>query len=122
MKNLRVISILAILALAITPAAFATNGYFLHGIGTSSKAMAGATTALAQEALDADTNPAAGVFVQPGHSFSLALFNPERQYTITGSPSGMPQTFGLTPGTVSSKSTLFPMPAIGFNFRPMSAL
>lgn len=114
------VSLLAVLLLAALPA-FATNGYFLHGIGTSSKAMAGATTALAQEALDSDTNPAAGVFVERGRSFSLALFSPDRQYTITGNPSGMPQTFGLTPGTVSSESKYFPMPAAGFNFRPNDA-
>jgi long-chain fatty acid transport protein len=80
--------------------------------------MAGATAALPTEALDADTNPALGVFVDRGHSFSLALFNPDRQYTVTGNPSGMPQTFGLAPGTVASKSNFFPMPAAGFNFRP----
>ena len=118
MKNRRLVSILAALALAMAPALFATNGYFLHGIGTGSKAMAGATVALPLEALDADTNPALGVFVDRGHSFSLALFNPDRQYTITGNPSGMPGTFGLTPGTVASKSNYFPMPAAGFNFRP----
>ncbi|MEO8034110.1 MAG: outer membrane protein transport protein [Acidobacteriota bacterium] len=118
MKRSLLISLLAIVVLAAAPAAFATNGYFVHGIGTQSKAMAGATVALPQEALDADTNPAAGVFVGRGHSFSLALFNPERQYTITGNPSGYPQTFGLTPGTVASKSKYFPMPAAGFNFRP----
>jgi len=117
MTRNRLAPILAVL-LAIAPAAFATNGYFLHGIGTSSKAMAGATTALPQEALDADTNPAAGVFVERGRSFSLSLFSPDRQYTITGNPSGYPQTFGLTPGTVSSESKYFPMPAAGFNFRP----
>ncbi len=105
-------------ALLIAMPALATNGYFLHGIGTGSKSMAGATTAFPLEALDADTNPAAGVFVPGGYSFSLALFNPERQYTVTGNPSGYPQTFGLTPGTVTSKSTLFPMPAFGYNVRP----
>lgn len=117
MKNLRWISIL-VLALLVTPAVFATNGYFVHGIGTGSKAMAGATVALPQEALDAETNPAAGVFVNRGYSFSLALFNPNREYTITGNPSRVPQTFGLAPGTVASKSKYFPMPAAGFNFRP----
>lgn len=117
MKNIRWIFVLTV-ALAAAPAALATNGYFVHGVGTGSKAMAGATTALPLEALDADTNPALGVFVGPGHSFSLALFSPDRQYTITGSPSGMPQTFGLTPGTVSSKSKYFPMPAAGYNLRP----
>ena len=117
-KLRRIVPLAAVLALVIAPAAFATNGYFLHGIGTSSKAMAGATTAMAQEALDADTNPAAGVFVGRGYSLSLALFSPDRQYTVNGNPSGYPGTFGLTPGTVSSKSNYFPMPAAGMNFRP----
>lgn len=118
MKNRRWIPILVALVVAVAPTAFATNGYFLHGIGTDSKAMAGATVALPQEALDADTNPAVGVFVERGHSYSLALFNPDRQYTITGNPSGVPQTFGLKPGTVTSESKYFPMPAAGINFRP----
>ncbi|HEV2720754.1 MAG TPA: outer membrane protein transport protein [Thermoanaerobaculia bacterium] len=111
-------------ALLVAVPALATNGYFLHGIGTGSKAMAGATTAFPLEALDADTNPAAGVFVPRGYSFSLGFFSPDRQYTVTGSPSGYPQTFGLTPGTVASKSKLFPMPAFGYNVRPndLSAL
>jgi len=110
-------TIFAIVLLVASPL-FATNGYFLHGVGTASKAMAGATTALPQEALDADTNPAAGVFVTPGYSLSLALFNPDRQYTVTGNPSGYPQTFGLKPGTVTSRSNYFPMPAFGYNIRP----
>ena len=114
----RWVFLLAAIALTVAPAAFATNGYFMHGIGTESKALAGANTALPQEALDVETNPAAGAFVERGHSLSLAIFNPERQYTITGAPSGYPQTFGLAPGTVKSKSEFFPMPAVGFHFRP----
>lgn len=106
------------IALVLAPAAFATNGYFMHGIGTASKAMAGASTALAQEALDSETNPAAGVFVDRGYSVSLALFSPDRNYNVSGNPSGIPQTFGLTPGRVSSESKYFPMPSLGFNFRP----
>lgn len=112
----KLILILATLFLAST--AFATNGYFLHGVGTASKAMAGASTALPQEALDSDTNPAGGVFVNSGYSLSLALFSPDRQYTVSGSPSGYPGTFGLTPGTVTSKSDYFPMPSVGWNIRP----
>lgn len=115
---MRKLGFILMLAALVAPAALATNGYFVHGIGTDSKAMAGANTALPQEALDVDTNPAAGVFVPSGYSLSLALFSPDRQYTVTGNPTGMPQTFGLTPGTVSSKSKLFPMPAAGVNFRP----
>jgi long-chain fatty acid transport protein len=111
-------SLLAVLVLAAAPAAFATNGYFMHGVGTASKAMAGATTALPQDALDVETNPAAGVFLERGQTYSLAFFSPDRQYTVSGAPSGMPQTFGLTPGTVTSKSKYFPIPALGFHFRP----
>ncbi len=109
---------LAVLLILIAPAAFATNGYFTHGLGTTSKGMAGANTAMAEEALDAETNPAAVVFVPGGYSLSLALFSPDRQYTISGAPSGYPQTFGLTPGTVRSESKYFPMPALGYNVRP----
>jgi long-chain fatty acid transport protein len=110
--------LIVIVMLLVAPAAFATNGYFTHGQGTISKAMAGANTALAQEVLDTETNPAAAAFVDKGYSLSLALFNPERKYTIDGVPSGMQGTFGLTPGTVESKSTLFPMPSFGLNMRP----
>ena len=106
------------LIVAAAPAAFATNGYFMHGVGTASKAMAGASSALPQEALDVETNPAAGVFVNRGYSLSMALFNPDRSYTVTGNPSGYPQTFGLAPGKVSSKSNYFPMPSVGWNMRP----
>lgn len=118
MKATRWMSLLAVLVLAAAPAAFATNGYFMHGVGTASKAMAGATTALPQDALDVETNPAAGVFLERGQTYSLAFFSPDRQYTVSGAPSGVPQTFGLTPGTVTSKSKYFPIPALGFHFRP----
>lgn len=105
------------IALALATPLFATNGYFTHGQGTASKAMVGATTAIAQDALDADTNPAAAALIKNGYSVSLALFSPNRDYTIVGNPSGMQGTFGLTPGKVSSKSTAFPMPAFGYNYR-----
>lgn len=121
MRSIRWMYLVAALALVVAPAAFATNGYFMHGVGTASKAMAGASTAFPQEALDVETNPALGVFLDRGHSFSMAMFSPDRQYTISGNPSGYPQTFGLTPGTVESKSNYFPMPAAGFHFRPNNA-
>ena len=110
--------VLSILLVLVAPAAFATNGYFTHGQGTMSKALAGANTALTQEALDAEANPAAAAFVERGYSASLALFSPDRSYTVTGAPSGYPGTFGLQPGTVSSKSKYFPMPSFGLNLRP----
>ena len=115
---MRKLALILSFGLLLASPLFATNGYFVHGTGTASKAMAGASVALPQEALDADTNPAAAVFVPGGYSFSLALFSPDRQYTVIGNPSGYPQTFGLQPGTVSSKSNYFPMPGAGLNLRP----
>jgi long-chain fatty acid transport protein len=114
----RILVLTAILALAVAPAAFATNGYFTHGNGTLNKSMAGAGVALPQEAMDVTNNPAAAAFLEHGYSASLALFSPDRQYTVSGNPSGYPGTFGLTPGTVGSKSDYFPMPAAAANFRP----
>ena len=108
----------AVLLLAAAPAALATNGYFTHGTGTMSKSMAGAGVALARESMDTAANPAAAAFLDRGNSASLGLFSPDRQYSIRGNPSGYPQTFGLTPGTVSSESEFFPMPALAMNFRP----
>lgn len=116
--------VLVVLLVLVAPAAFATNGYFTHGQGTTSKAMAGANTALSQEALDAEANPASIAFIDGGYSASLALFSPDRSYTVNGAPSGQPNTFGLQQGTVSSRSKYFPMPSFGFNIRtsPRDAL
>ena len=41
----------------------ATNGYFAHGYGARSKALAGATSALPQDAMAAAVNPAGMAFV-----------------------------------------------------------
>ncbi len=110
-------ALVLVLALAAVPL-FATNGYFLHGQGPVNKAMAGAGSALPQDPLAAASNPAAIAFVDAGMIANLALFNPNRSYTVTGMPSGMQGTFGLMPGTVDSESELFLMPSIAANWRP----
>ncbi len=114
-------ALLAILVLAAFPLS-ATNGYFAHGQGPAAKAMGGAGIALPQDPLAATTNPAAIAFVDPGMIVELALFNPNRGYTITGMPSGIQGTFGLAPGTVDSKSELFLMPSLAANWRPSDRL
>lgn len=112
----RSISLTMILFLCITAtSAFATNGHFSHGIGTKSKAMAGAGVALALDSLAAGTNPAAMVFVGSRWDFGVALFNPNRKYTVTGNPSGFPGTFGLAPGTYESDTNYFLIPSLGVN-------
>lgn len=111
-------TLLLFLALAVVLApsvARATNGYFEHGYGTDYKAMAGAGVALPLGSLAAATNPAAMAFVGERFDVALALFNPNRYYTVTGAPSGYPGTFGLAPGKVESGSRYFPVPSLGYN-------
>lgn len=104
--------------LAFGGQALATNGYFAHGFGTKSKAMGGAGVALPQDAMIGATNPAGMVFVGKRLDVGLALFNPVRQYSVGGTPSGYPGTFGLTPGTVKSGRDWFAVPHLGYN-RPI---
>jgi long-chain fatty acid transport protein len=102
---------------ALAAPARATDGYFSHGYGTHYKGIAGAGVALHLDSLAAATNPAAMVFLGPRFDASLALFSPDRYYSVTGNPSGYPGTFGLTPGEVRSDSRAFPVPALGANWK-----
>lgn len=116
-KGLKVLCA-ALAALGLLPSsAQATNGYFAHGYGTKRKGMAGAGVAFAFDTLGPATNPAATAFVGRRYDVGIALFNPNRDYTVTGAPSGFPGTFGLAPGTVESDSRFFPIPHLGANWR-----
>ncbi len=114
----------AIASVAFTTRAYATNGYFAHGYGVNDQAMAGAGVALPQDALDAAVNPANMVFAGQRLDLAISFFNPNREYTVTGNPSGLPGTFGLAPGTVKSDTKWFVIPAIGANWmlNPTSSL
>ncbi len=101
---------------ALAPAAEATNGYFTHGYGTANKGLAGAGVALPQDALTIATNPAGIAFLTKRYDVGLAIFNPNRSYTIVGNPTGFPGTFGLLPGTVESDSEYFGVPYFGANW------
>ena len=94
--------------------AYATNGYFAHGYSIESKALGGAGVALPQGSLDASVNPALMAFVGTRADISLSIFNPNREYTVKGTPSGL--GFGLDPGTVKSDSKYFLVPAMGVNW------
>lgn len=115
MRRLLNVTILVAAATILPVSAHATNGYFLTGVGTDSKAMAGAGVALPQGALSAATNPAGLAFVGDRVDLGIALFNPNRDYTVTGAPSGYEGTFGLTPGEVESDSRYFPIPSAGYS-------
>ena len=110
-------SMAVLLALAMVSPALATNGYFTHGYGTLSKALAGAGVALPQDTMAAAINPAGMVFVGKHYDIGVSFFSPDRSYTVTGNPSGFPGTFGLTPGKVESDSDYFYIPYFGGNWR-----
>lgn len=95
----------------VAGSAAATDGYFSLGYGTPYKGMAGAGQALHLSTLASATNPATIAFVK-GYDVGLALFAPNREYSVSGNPSGYPGTFGLAPGTYESHSTGFVMPSM----------
>jgi Outer membrane protein transport protein (OMPP1/FadL/TodX). len=92
----------------------ATDGYFSCGYGTQSKGMGGVGIAWYKNSL-INGNPAGHVFLGKQYQVGVGFFNPNREYTVTGIPSGAP-AFGLMPGTVESDSKLFLMPSMGANW------
>lgn len=116
MKSSRALAVTVLLT-GLAGSAFATDGYFSHGYGTAYKAMAGAGVALHLDTLAPATNPAALAFLGQRYDVGVALFNPNREYSVSGSPSGFPGTFGLAPGTVESGSRYFPIPSLGANWK-----
>ena len=106
----KLVALLAVALVAAAPA-IATNGYFSLGYGTPYKGMAGAGQALHLNTLASATNPATIAFVK-GYDVSFAVFNPNREYTVSGNPSGYPGTFGLAPGTYESNSRAFLIPGL----------
>jgi long-chain fatty acid transport protein len=120
MKTRISIALVALLALTAAPA-LATDGYFQLGYGTAQNGMGGTGVALSLNTMSPATNPAGNAWVT-GYDLGLAVFNPNREFTVTGSPSGYPGTFGLQPGTVKSGSTVFLMPSIGANWKLNDAM
>jgi long-chain fatty acid transport protein len=115
MKTFKLLALMLALTL-VSGAGHATNGYFAHGYGTFYKALAGAGVAFPLNTMAPSTNPAAMVMVGKRYDLGIAAFAPDREYTVTGNPSGFPGTFGLAPGTVKSGSGFFAIPAFGANW------
>jgi long-chain fatty acid transport protein len=113
----------AVIACASVPTlAVATNGYFSHGWGTKSKAMAGVATALPQDTLVTATNPAGMAFVGNSFDVALAFFNPSsRGYKANNDfavdpNSGFPTGPFIAPGEYDSEGDWFLIPSFGFNY------
>ncbi len=62
-----------------------TNGYFAHGTGIKTRALAGAGAALPLDTMAAATNPAGMVFIGNQFDVGTILFHPDRGYSSSES-------------------------------------
>ena len=120
MRNKQHLAWGAALLLALPGLSSATNGYFTHGYGSSSKALAGGGIALPQDSLAAATNPAGMVWVGDRMDLGAALFSPRREYTggntFAPLPGPMaPYTFPIMAGNHDSENNIFLIPSFGWN-------
>lgn len=75
--------IAGVLLAVASGSANATNGYFSHGYSVSQRAMAGAATAMAEDAMTASVNPAAGFWVGNATDYGLSIFAPIRDHSVS---------------------------------------
>jgi long-chain fatty acid transport protein len=118
----------ALVFIAASGSALATNGYFTHGVGAESKGMAG--TGIGSNAnmgtIITASNPALGVFAGDSWEAGLSLFSPRRSYEASAqSSNGAPidigggvflPTHSIAPGEVNSSSEWFPIPYVAKNW------
>ena len=97
------------LAAAFPLAAQATDGYFAHGYGMQAKGMGGASTAVAESAFGAASNPATMAFAGDRWELGVDLFSPRRKASRSGGP-----PVGLT-GESDSGSNYFGIPEFAIN-------
>lgn len=101
----------AALAVALTPAAWATNGYFSHGYGMKAKGMGGAATAVTGDTFGGANNPATMVWAGDRMDIGADLFMPNRSVSRQGSTG----FGGVYDGSVDSDSNYFLVPEFGYN-------
>jgi long-chain fatty acid transport protein len=130
LKRVLTTTVAVALGAAICSPAFATNGYFTHGVGTDSKGMAGTGIGSNADmgAIMAASNPALAVFTGDQWEVGLSIFSPLRSYTASSSQlngSLIPidpgngvflPSFTITPGEVDSSSEFFPIPYVAKNW------
>ncbi len=105
-------ALLAAGTLALSGAAWATNGYFTHGVGTESKGMAGSGVGSPENlgGIAAATNPALAVFSDEKWQVGFAIFSPMRSYKAEGGIDGQLGAFTLSNGKYDSDNEAFPIP------------
>ena len=103
-SRLSLVSVSLAAGFLLSPAAMATNGYQLIGIGSYQKSLGGAVTANPGTAMTAITNPAGMARIGKRADFSMEAFMPERSTDFTA--------YGGE--RVDSDSELYGVPAIGW--------
>ncbi|MEK7259785.1 MAG: outer membrane protein transport protein [Pseudomonadota bacterium] len=98
----------AIAALMLPAAASATNGYFTHGFGVRSQAVAGVGIALAQDSLTAANNPAGIALVGNRLDIGASYFRPSRGSEIVGNRAGANGSYD------ADDSRFFVIPEVGY--------
>ncbi len=101
-------------ALATTPAAYATNGYFQIGYGTDSVAMGGAAVANPQDALAAAANPAGMAHVGEGWGVGARVFSPRRDGSLDCRSNAAPVPPCTVNVSADSGREYFVIPDFGF--------
>jgi long-chain fatty acid transport protein len=107
-------AILALGVITVGAPAQATEGYFQHGNGVVSKALAGAGVAFSQDAMGQTLNPAGLVDVENQLNLGVSAFSPMRSFTGSGS---QPAPFPVPNGEFDSDNELFPIPNFGVSYR-----
>lgn len=102
--------------------ASATNGYFTHGVGTKSKALAGAGSANPEEILAIATNPAGLALLPETVDAGLGFFSPSRDYKTSaslanGGCSEEGCAFTIGPNDLQSGQNLFLVPYVAMNWK-----
>ena len=121
MKSRKLHIVLLITGTVCTSSALATNGYFSHGWGTKSKAMAGVAAALPQDTLVSATNPAGMGFIGNSLDLGVAFFSPSDRGYIANDDFGRDPSTGfptgpfVTPGKYTSNQDWFLVPSFGYN-------
>ncbi len=105
----------AIVTLLLTTPLWATNGYFMHGIGTKNKGMAGAGIAMPEDAISVANNPASALSNTGKYDLGLSVFSPSRHYKTTesqanGQCSPMGCAFTIGPNDLNSDNKYFYIP------------
>lgn len=94
-------------AAGVSASAFATNGYFAHGVGIKAKAMGGAGIAYTEDGFGIGANPATLSQAQQGFAVGASIFAPDRDANTTANLVGNGGPLGIQNGN-HKKTFLIP--------------